>query len=127
MFEEILAQLLNNALKFTDEGTIIVTLKKEEVDQSKYFTVEVTDTGIGISSENRKIIFDEFRQVSEGVSRGYEGLGLGLTVVKKYISLLNGRVEVQSELGVGSTFTLHFPIVESEIAPLATDQPPSSV
>ena len=127
LFEEILAQLLNNALKFTDEGTIIVTLKKEEVDQSKYFTVEVTDTGIGISSENRKIIFDEFRQVSEGVSRGYEGLGLGLTVVKKYISLLNGRVEVQSELGVGSTFTLHFPIVESEIAPLATDQPPSSV
>lgn len=126
LFEEILAQLLNNALKFTDEGTIIVTLKKEEVDQTKHFTVEVTDTGIGISPENRKIIFDEFRQVSEGVSRGYEGLGLGLTVVKKYISLLNGRVEVQSELGAGSTFTLHFPIVESEISPVVTDLPLSS-
>ncbi|MFA6978433.1 MAG: PAS domain S-box protein [Ignavibacteriaceae bacterium] len=113
LFEEILSQILNNSTKFTNEGTVIVVLKKDEADLAKYFTVEISDTGIGISPENCKIIFDEFRQVSEGVTRGYEGLGLGLTIVKKYTSLLKGSIEVHSELGVGTTFTLHFPIVES--------------
>lgn len=114
LFEEIISQLLNNALKFTEEGTVLVVLKKEEVDSAKYFSVEISDTGIGISPENRQIIFDEFRQVSEGISRYYEGLGLGLTIVKKYTSLLNGKVELQSEVGVGSIFKLRFPMIESE-------------
>ncbi len=118
LFEEILSQLLNNALKFTDEGTVIVFLKKDKADLAKYFTVEITDTGIGISPDNCKIIFDEFRQVSEGISRGYEGLGLGLTIVKKYTTLLKGTLELQSEIGVGSTFTLHFPMIESGHAQL---------
>ncbi|MDP3685107.1 MAG: ATP-binding protein, partial [Ignavibacteria bacterium] len=118
LFEEIISQLLNNALKFTEEGTVLVVLKKEEVDLAKYFSVEISDTGIGISPENCQIIFDEFRQVSEGISRYYEGLGLGLTIVKKYTSLLNGKVELQSEVGVGSIFKLRFPMIESERAEL---------
>ena len=125
LFEEILSQILNNATKFTNEGTVIVVLKKDEADLAKYFTVEISDTGIGISTENCKIIFDEFRQVSEGVTRGYEGLGLGLTIVKKYTSLLKGSIEVHSELGVGTTFTLHFPIVESHAAHLPPVKSPT--
>ncbi|MDP3148273.1 MAG: PAS domain S-box protein [Ignavibacteria bacterium] len=120
LFEEIISQLLNNALKFTEEGTILVVLKKEEIELLKYFTVEISDTGIGISPENCQIIFDEFRQVSEGISRYYEGLGLGLTIVKKYTSLLNGKVELQSEVGVGSIFKLRFPMIEPERAELTT-------
>ncbi len=125
LFEEILSQILNNAIKFTNEGTVIVVLKKDEADFAKYFTIEISDSGIGIASENCKIIFDEFRQVSEGVTRGYEGLGLGLTIVKKYTSLLKGSIEVHSELGVGSTFTLHFPIVESHAAHLPPVKSPT--
>lgn len=125
LFEEILSQILNNAIKFTNEGKVIVVLKKDEADFAKYFTIEISDSGIGIAPENCKIIFDEFRQVSEGVTRGYEGLGLGLTIVKKYTSLLKGSIEVHSELGVGSTFTLHFPIVESHAAHLPPVKSPT--
>lgn len=125
LFEEILSQILNNAIKFTNEGTVLVVLKKDEADFAKYFTLEISDSGIGISPENCKIIFDEFRQVSEGVTRGYEGLGLGLTIVKKYTSLLKGSIEVHSELGVGSTFTLHFPLVEAHAAHLPPVKSPT--
>ena len=113
MFEEILSQLLNNALKFTEEGTVRIVLNKDESDTGKYFTVEIADTGIGISHENRSVIFDEFRQASEGITRGYEGLGLGLTIVKKYTSLLKGTVNLKSEIGKGTSFLLRFPLTET--------------
>jgi len=125
LFEEILSQLLNNAFKFTEEGTVIVVLRKEEDSAVKYFTVEIKDTGIGISPENCKIIFDEFRQVSEGISRGYEGLGLGLTIVNRYASLLKGTIVVKSEIGVGSSFILRLPVSESAhsgIQPLLVEE-----
>jgi len=113
MFEEILSQLIQNAIKFTNEGTITIILRKEEDECAKYFSVEITDTGIGISENNRNVIFDDFRQVSEGISRGYEGLGLGLTIVKKYTALLRGTVELKSEPGVGASFTVRLPMSES--------------
>lgn len=112
MFEEILSQLLNNALKFTEEGMVRIILNKDESDAGKYFTVEIMDTGIGISPENCSVIFDEFRQASEGISRSHEGLGLGLIIVKKYTSLLNGTVNLKSEIGKGSSFLLRFPMIE---------------
>ncbi len=113
MFEEIISQLLNNALKFTEEGMVRVILNKDESDTEKYFTIEIADTGIGISSQYCSVIFDEFRQASEGVSRGYEGLGLGLTIVKRYTSLLNGTVNLKSEIDKGSSFLLRFPMIET--------------
>ncbi|MFA4923615.1 MAG: PAS domain S-box protein [Ignavibacteriaceae bacterium] len=116
LFEEVISQLLNNAVKFTEEGKVSIILKQEESDFDEYFTIEITDTGIGISPENHKKIFDEFRQASEGISRGYEGLGLGLSIVKKYTSLLNGTIELKSEIGVGSSFILHFPVIKIEQA-----------
>ena len=113
MFVEILSQLLNNTLKFTEQGMINITLNKDENETEKQFVVEITDTRIGISPKNLSVIFDEFRQASEGTSRGYEGLGLGLTIVKKYTILLGGTVELKSEIGKGSSFILRFPIIGS--------------
>ena len=111
MFVEILSQLLNNTLKFTEHGMISIVFRKDESETEKYFIVEITDTGIGISPENRWIIFDEFRQASEGTTRGYEGLGLGLTIVNKYTTLLGGTIELKSEVGKGSSFILRFPMI----------------
>lgn len=114
MFEEIISQLLNNALKFTEDGSISIILTKDEQASEKYFTIEVADTGIGISPENCSKIFEEFRQASEGINRRYEGLGLGLTIVKKYTSFLNGSISMTSKVGKGSSFVVRFPIVETE-------------
>jgi len=113
MFVEILSQLLNNTLKFTEHGMISIVFKKNDSETEKQFIVEIADTGIGISPENRWIIFDEFRQASEGTTRGYEGLGLGLTIVNKYTTLLGGTVELKSEVGKGSSFLLRFPMIGS--------------
>jgi len=125
LFEEIISQLVNNALKFTTDGSVSIILNKDEDADAKYFTVEVRDTGIGISLENQLIIFEEFRQASEGVTRGYEGLGLGLSIVKKYTTLLKGTVSLESTVGNGSTFTLRFPIIktgQTELPPLQVEE-----
>jgi len=108
MFKEIIAQLINNALKFTEEGSVSLVLKKSEDEKS--FIIEIIDTGIGIPEVNQSIIFEEFRQGSEGISRGYEGVGLGLTIVKKYTAFLKGTVHLSSRVEGGSTFTLTFPL-----------------
>ena len=106
MFRSILNNLISNAIKFTNEGKILV---KSFIKGSE-FIVEVEDTGIGIPKEKQEIIFDEFRQVSEGHSRAFEGTGLGLSIVKKFTELIGGRVEVESELNVGSKFKVIFPL-----------------
>ena len=71
-------------------------------------TVSIRDTGIGISPEHQKIIFQEFRQVSEGWGRGYEGSGLGLSVAKRMVTLLGGDILLESEVGYGSEFKIVF-------------------
>lgn len=104
----IINNLLNNAVKFTSKGTITITLgTKPSNDDSKVF-ISIKDTGIGIKSEHLDVIFNAFKQVSEGQSRAYEGTGLGLTISKKMIELLQGSISLESELGKGTTFTLMF-------------------
>jgi signal transduction histidine kinase/CheY-like chemotaxis protein/HAMP domain-containing protein len=100
--EQILLNLLFNAVKFTDEGEvrlIITTLNATDIS----FTV--CDTGIGISAEDQKIVFDEFRQVESGASRKYSGAGLGLAICKKYVELLGSSLNLKSELEKGSEFS----------------------
>ncbi|RPI71352.1 MAG: response regulator, partial [Ignavibacteriales bacterium] len=81
-----------------------------------------SDTGIGIPKNNLNIIFDPFRQLSEGLSRNFEGAGLGLTVAKKFVEMMNGSIEVESEFGKGSTFLIKFPIFRrTELQPLTMD------
>jgi len=108
---QILDNLINNALKFTKQGKVIVEVDEEIHDAKNWAVIKVIDTGIGISEENIQIIFDEFRQASEGLGRNYEGTGLGLTITKKSIEIMNGKIEVESKLGVGSTFKVSFPSI----------------
>ncbi|MEK7790484.1 MAG: ATP-binding protein [Deltaproteobacteria bacterium] len=104
--KQIMNNLINNAVKFTEKGMISLSLEAKE----KYFVFKVTDTGIGISQANQKIIFDEFRQVDASTTRKHGGSGLGLAIVKKMTMLLGGSVDVESEEGKWSTFAVIFPI-----------------
>lgn len=104
-FDRILNNLISNAIKFTPQGTITVSVRGTD----SHAEVRVTDTGIGISPEFLPHIFDEFRQESTGHERGYEGSGLGLAITWQLVQMMNGVIEVESEKDKGSTFTVRFP------------------
>ncbi|MCX6174731.1 MAG: ATP-binding protein [Ignavibacteriales bacterium] len=104
--EQILINLLVNAVKFTDKGSVRLGIKLINGTDIEF---SVTDTGIGISDENKKIIFSEFRQVDSSTSRKYGGAGLGLAICKKYVELLGGTLSLQSESGNGSRFYFMLP------------------
>ncbi len=108
----IISNLINNAVTFTQEGGITVSLEATEND---FVKITVKDTGIGISDENKKIIFDAFRQGSEGYGRIAEGFGLGLTLVKNFLNLINGEITLNSKVDEGSQFTVTLPITEKRI------------
>jgi signal transduction histidine kinase len=78
-----------------------------------HWAMRVSDTGIGIPKEQRESIFEPFRQVDETIAREYGGMGLGLSIVKRLVSSLKGKIRLESEPGVGSTFTVTLPLVES--------------
>ena len=102
--EKVFSNLIGNALKFTDRGGKVEISTKEAHDAVE---VSVADTGIGIASEHIAYIFERFHQVDGSTSRKYEGTGLGLCLVKEFVDLHHGSVQVQSEVGRGSTFTVH--------------------
>jgi signal transduction histidine kinase len=108
LFREVLNNLINNAIKFTNHGGITVTLNKS----ADSLIIKVIDTGIGIPSESLGLIFEEFRQVSEGYSRNFQGTGLGLTITQKFVEKLGGKISVKSKLDVGSEFTVIFPVAK---------------
>ncbi len=105
----ILNNLVDNAVKYTHHGRIVVKSVVEDSVFGKNISIEITDTGIGIPAEYHDLIFVPFRQVSEGFSRKFEGTGLGLSITKKYVELLKGSINFKSEAGRGSTFTVTFP------------------
>jgi PAS domain S-box-containing protein len=107
IIRDVMNNLINNALKFTKEGGVFITLEIFHRD----FVISVKDTGIGIPKESLELIFEEFRQVSEGIGRGFQGTGLGLTICKKYIELLGGQISVKSSPGQGSIFTFQVPLI----------------
>jgi PAS domain S-box-containing protein len=105
LFVQLFRQILDNGIKFTSTGGITV----EAVQTDKNVQIRVMDTGLGIESENIGLIFEEFRQVSEGLSRKFQGSGLGLSICKKVIRLLKGEISLESQPGKGSTFTIRLP------------------
>jgi len=109
LFEQIVNNLLDNAIKYTEKGEITVTITSYEDDETIWGVISVKDTGIGIAKDYFDFIYDAFRQVSEGIGRKYEGAGLGLTLVKKMVQILGGTISLESELGVGSVFTVRLP------------------
>jgi signal transduction histidine kinase len=108
-FITILDNLINNAVKFTQSGSITVVTGIEKSGSGKWAYCQVIDSGIGISHEKIETVFEQFRQASEGFDRQFEGTGLGLSIAKKLTELMNGSISVQSELGFGSVFTIKFP------------------
>jgi signal transduction histidine kinase len=105
--KQILLNLLSNAVKFTPEGGQVGVTVAAAGD---VVTVAVTDTGIGIATEDQATIFEEFRQVGRDDARKQEGTGLGLTLAKKFVELHGGRIWVQSQVGQGSTFSFTLPV-----------------
>src|SRR5690606_30361381 len=103
--ERILTNLVGNAVKFTDRGGVTVLL--EATEGEVVFTVR--DTGIGIQETFLPELFGEFKQASSGYGRSYEGNGLGLAITRRIAHLLGGRVEVESEEGLGTEFRVHLP------------------
>jgi len=118
--EQILTNLVTNAVKFTQKGQVTIRVRQALVQSLVIF--EVSDTGIGIPTKELPYIFDEFRQVDGSSSRSYGGMGLGLALVKKLATLLQGEISVISQLGQGSTFTVTFPLRLPPLAPTTEAQ-----
>lgn len=110
LFRQIISNLVNNAIKFTHAGEVVVSLQCIREDNNEVALINVKDTGIGIAPEQVSIIWEDFRQISEGYSREFEGSGLGLSITKKFVEKLGGEISVTSELHVGSTFSLKLPL-----------------
>jgi signal transduction histidine kinase len=107
--KHVLQNLINNALKFTDEGKVSVTAR--QIPGSAHVELTVGDTGIGIPDDELPNIFDRFRQLDSSRTRAYGGVGLGLHIVKTFTELLGGSVKATSKLGQGSTFTVTLPCI----------------
>lgn len=115
--KRIAENLINNAVRFTDHGTVMISLNY--LARSKVLELRVADTGIGMASEQRGVIFQKFRQLQEAhrvLQHG--GVGLGLYIVKKYMDVLGGEIGVESEPGKGSTFTMRIPLTPYKRAAL---------
>ena len=117
--EQILKNLLSNAIKFTTEGGITVTIGpvptdagnlREGLTTANAVAFSVTDTGIGIPADRRKVIFEAFQQADGGTARKYGGTGLGLSISRELAHLLGGVIRLESEEDKGSTFTLYLPV-----------------
>lgn len=105
--EQILKNLLSNAFKFTEAGTVSLAVEPDGADR---LAISVTDTGIGIPEEQQKAIFEAFRQADGTVSRKYGGTGLGLSISRELARLLGGSISLTSVAGQGSRFTLSLPV-----------------
>ncbi len=110
----MIVNLAVNAIKFTPEGGT-VDIWAKYIAQSGEVTIGVTDTGPGLSAENLSIVFQRFRQVDQGLHSSTKGFGLGLNIAKELVSLNLGKIDVQSEIGVGSTFYFTLPTFAPQI------------
>jgi PAS domain S-box-containing protein len=106
LLRQCVYNIYKNALKFTEDGSVSISIGQSE--QHQVF-IRINDTGIGMPPDKLKSIFSPFTQLSAGISRKYQGTGLGLYVCKSYMKLLGGSIEVESEKGTGSCFTLYLP------------------
>lgn len=102
---QIISNLITNAIKFTEEGYIKILTRKEE----DKFVLSIEDTGIGIPEGEINFIFEEFRRSSTAIKKSIEGTGLGLSITKRLVEMMGGEIKVESQEGIGSTFTVIFP------------------
>jgi len=105
--KQIVLNLLSNALKFTPAGSVTITVTS--VTKDRTIGIAVADTGIGIAADDRVKVFEDFRQLDSSPARGYGGTGLGLSICRRLSQMLGGTIDLESEAGKGSTFTLRLP------------------
>ena len=108
--KQILTNLLNNAIKFTEKGFVEFGYKLVKENKSKVLQFYIKDTGIGIVPEKQGIIFDRFMKVEDDKMKLYRGTGLGLSISKAIVNDLGGRIWVKSEIGKGTTFYFTIPL-----------------
>ncbi len=115
LLTKISSHIIDNAIKYTISGGVKLSLRKiKQFSGNEVAVLDIEDTGIGIRKEEQKIIFREFRQLSEGFRRDFEGLGLGLTLANKMAKLINANIRVKSDYGKGSIFSILLPLNKSE-------------
>ncbi|NDJ52038.1 MAG: hypothetical protein GYB68_03010 [Chloroflexi bacterium] len=112
--EQVIVNLLSNAFKFTEEGTVHLQVSTDEEDAQ--WTIIVRDTGPGIPPHARDLIFEAFRQVDGSSTREHKGSGLGLAITRNLVTMMGGSIHLSSELGEGSTFTVQLPMVSPRSA-----------
>jgi PAS domain S-box-containing protein len=109
-FRQIVTNLVGNAVKFTEKGHVFIDLKSEPTASGELMlAIRIEDTGLGIPEEKLKSVFEKFSQVDTSSTRRHEGTGLGLAITSGLVELFGGRIEVDSEVGRGSAFTVHLP------------------
>ncbi|MCG3138405.1 MAG: Autoinducer 2 sensor kinase/phosphatase LuxQ [Phycisphaerae bacterium] len=121
---QILLNIVNNALKFTDQGEVRINLTCHSSVTARWFEILISDTGIGIPEDKLDSIFDKFRQADASMTRRYGGTGLGLAIARSLLLSMGGTISVSSKLGQGSTFNIEYPVAEelpTQFIPQADD------
>ncbi|PMC21709.1 two-component system sensor histidine kinase/response regulator, partial [Klebsiella aerogenes] len=117
--QQVISNLLSNAIKFTDTGCIVLHVRRA----GDYLQISVRDTGEGIPAKEVVRLFDPFFQVGTGVQRNFQGTGLGLAICEKLISMMDGDIDVETEPGMGSRFTIRIPLYGmQQMPPLLAEQ-----
>ena len=123
--------LLSNAAKFTQSGRIDLIVEREEIDTKEWVRISVKDSGVGISEEHSKLLFSNFSQAHPSIAAKFGGTGLGLSVSQKLCQLMGGEITIESEVGVGSTFTILLPahaeagvgglVIQEDMSPITAE------
>jgi signal transduction histidine kinase/CheY-like chemotaxis protein len=121
--QQILVNLLDNAIKFTAKGFVKVVLSHKKISEEKVLvSIQISDSGIGIAAEQQERLFEEFTQLDSSNTRQYGGTGLGLAIVKKLIQIMGGKIELKSKLGEGSTFNIELPMYLAKSATITPSE-----
>jgi CheY-like chemotaxis protein/HPt (histidine-containing phosphotransfer) domain-containing protein/two-component sensor histidine kinase len=122
--KQILSNIIGNAYKFTEEGFIKISAY---IENDQNFIIKIQDSGIGIEKGNQKLVFEEFAQANENIEKKYGGTGLGLSICQKIISILGGKLSLESTFGKGSTFEVQLPLLfdhsQSVNTPIEAEKP----
>lgn len=119
-----LFNLLSNASKFTENGTITLTVSRQNIDEKDWIQFQVSDTGIGMTPEQIGRLFQAFTQADASTTRKYGGTGLGLAITKKFCQMMGGDIMVESLSGKGSTFTVQLPVQVEKLTKVETLEQP---
>ncbi|MDS3862146.1 response regulator [Thermosynechococcaceae cyanobacterium BACA0444] len=123
---QCLFNLISNASKFTDNGTVCLTVDRMNEGDMDWIVMSVKDSGIGMTPEQQAKLFQAFTQADASTTRKFGGTGLGLSITKKFCQMLGGTINVDSQYGVGSTFTIHLPAILNTLVNINSSQTSNS-